>query len=160
MILQEQYAMVQYSRELLLSFVETIDHDLYTPVPACDNRSVRDLLEHSASSYFYWVSYFALRQPERSLMEEGFTTMPLIRELYRQVDETMDAFLEKFSNNPDAPITDVPEDWGPGTATPLQVFTQVVTHECHHKGQIVLMCRLLGHIPPDTDVRRSFPNEV
>jgi uncharacterized damage-inducible protein DinB len=40
------------------------------------------------------------------------------------------------------------------SATPLQLFTHLLTHEFHHKGQIMTMCRLLGHIPPDTDVIR------
>ncbi|TKC09723.1 DinB family protein [Pedobacter frigoris] len=36
------------------------------------------------------------------------------------------------------------------------IFTDVITHEFHHKGQAMTMARLLGHIPPDTDVMRFW----
>jgi uncharacterized damage-inducible protein DinB len=42
------------------------------------------------------------------------------------------------------------------SATPLQLFTHVMTHEFHHKGQLLSMFRILGHVPPDTDVSMSF----
>src|SRR5258706_8933533 len=157
MILQEQYALVQRSREVMLSFVETpIGEDLNTPVAAFFNKSIRELLEHNASCYFFWLAYFALQQPAGSLKEEGFITIPLIRRLYGQVDEVMAAFLERFGGDVHVAINGVPDAWGPRTATPLQLFTHVVTHKFHHKGQILLMCRQLGHIPPDTDVSILF----
>ncbi|KAA2243131.1 hypothetical protein F0L74_11490 [Chitinophaga agrisoli] len=161
MILQQQYMMVQYSREIVLDFIETtMGKDINTPVPVYNNKTICELLEHNASCYFYWLSYFGLHQPAERLTNEKLTTIPQIRRLYGRVNELVAAFLEKYGEDLDTPITPVPEDWGPGTATPLQAFTQVLTHECHHKGQIVWMCRILGYAPPDTDVRRSFPYEV
>jgi uncharacterized damage-inducible protein DinB len=156
-ILQQQYALVQGAREALLSFVETpVGKDLNTPLPAYDNKSIRNLLEHNASCYFHWLAYFALQQPIGSLKDEGFFTMSMIRRLYGQVDEIMGDFLEKFSNSLHVPITGVHDACGPRTATPMELFTHVVTHEFHHKGQILSMCRQLGHIPPDTDVSLAF----
>ena len=144
--------MLQHSRELLFRFIETtLGQDLHTPLQAYDNKSVRDLLEHSASCYFYWLGHFASGQPDRSLEKEDISSMPLVRSLYREVDVLVNGFLEKCDEDLNMPIM---ED-----ATPLQIFTQPFTHEFHHKGQIALMCRLLGYIPPDTDVRRSFPRE-
>jgi uncharacterized damage-inducible protein DinB len=160
-ILQQQYSLVQHSREAVLNFVETsIGEDLNTPVPAFDNKTIRHLLEHNASCYFFWLAYFALQQPAGSLKDEGFITMPLIRRLYGQVDEVMAAFLEKYGDNLNVPVNGVPDEWGPRSATPLQLFTHVVTHEFHHKGQILAMCRQLGYIPPDTDISLSFVYEL
>jgi uncharacterized damage-inducible protein DinB len=36
--------------------------------------------------------------------------------------------------------------------TPALVLHHVFTHAFHHKGQIVAMCRALGHPAPDTDL--------
>ena len=36
--------------------------------------------------------------------------------------------------------------------TPALVLHHVLTHAFHHKGQIVAMCRALGHPAPDTDL--------
>ena len=158
MILRQQYALTQRSREALLSFIESeVAEQLNTP--SYNDKSIRHLLEHNAGCYLFWLAYFALQLPTGSIKEEGFTTMPEIRRLYAKVDEIMMAFLDKFGDTPDTPITHVPDAWGARTATPLQLFTHVVTHEFHHKGQILLLCRQLGHIPPDTDISISFSHE-
>lgn len=36
--------------------------------------------------------------------------------------------------------------------TPAKVMHHVLTHAFHHKGQVVAMCRLLGHPAPETDL--------
>jgi uncharacterized damage-inducible protein DinB len=38
--------------------------------------------------------------------------------------------------------------------TPALILHHVFTHAFHHKGQIVAMCRLLGHPAPDTDLNQ------
>lgn len=38
--------------------------------------------------------------------------------------------------------------------TPALVLHHVLTHAFHHKGQIVSMCRILGHPAPDTDLNQ------
>ncbi|MGA7522993.1 MAG: DinB family protein [Acidobacteriaceae bacterium] len=38
--------------------------------------------------------------------------------------------------------------------TPALVLHHVLTHAFHHKGQIVAMCRLVGHPAPDTDLNQ------
>src|SRR5258708_16363571 len=158
MILQQQYALVQGSREAVLSFVETsIGEDLNTPVPAYDNKTIRDLLEHNAHCYFDWLVYFALQQPVGSLKDEGVITMPLIRRLYVRVDEVVTAFLGKFGKSLNVPINGVPEPRAlPRNATPLQLFTNVVTHEFHNNEQIALMYRLFVYIPPTTTPCLAF----
>ena len=39
-------------------------------------------------------------------------------------------------------------------ANPLKLFTHVITHEFHHKGQILSLSRHLGYVPVDTDIIR------
>ncbi|TDH29325.1 hypothetical protein EXU57_00555 [Segetibacter sp. 3557_3] len=39
-------------------------------------------------------------------------------------------------------------------ATPLQVYTHVITPEFHHKGQVLTLSRQQGYIPADTDIIR------
>jgi uncharacterized damage-inducible protein DinB len=38
--------------------------------------------------------------------------------------------------------------------TPALVLHHILTHAFHHKGQIVAMCRALGHPAPDTDLNQ------
>lgn len=36
--------------------------------------------------------------------------------------------------------------------TPRKLICHTITHEYHHKGQIVSMARLMGYEPPNTDI--------
>jgi uncharacterized damage-inducible protein DinB len=38
--------------------------------------------------------------------------------------------------------------------TPALILHHMLTHAFHHKGQIVAMCRMLGHPAPDTDLNQ------
>ena len=155
MILQKQYALLQGSREVVFNFIDTqVGADLNTSVPAYENRTIRYLLIHTANTYFHWLLYFALKKPFNLLNDEGFITISQMRQLYAEVDDTMAVFLANFTERLDIPLNGTLSRNRQVSATPLQLFTHVITHEFHHKGQIMSMCRSLGHIPPDTDVIR------
>ena len=156
-VFEKQYALLKDSRKIVLDFVETqVGRDLNTPVPAYCNNTINNLLEHTAQCYFHWLAYFALDQPQGSLTELDFTTLEMIRRQYGRVDEVMATFLGNFAGKMENPIDGMHSRNGRVIATPLQVFTHVLTHEFHHKGQIMSMCRLLGHIPPETDLSLFF----
>lgn len=156
-VLQQQYALTQRSRELVFGFIETkIDDGFNKPIPAYDGKTIRYLLVHNARCYLHWLSFFAMRQPFEPVPHEGYTTPDLMRGLYRQVDDTVAVFLEHFKEKMDIRIKEIHDDGYHDSATPLQLFTHVMTHEFHHKGQVLSMFRLLGHVPPDTDVSMSF----
>jgi uncharacterized damage-inducible protein DinB len=156
-ILQKQYLLTQAAREAMLTFVERAVGDKITsPIPALTNKSIRDLLVHSAAVYLHWIDHFVFRQPKPVIEEEDFGNMRDIRNLYKQADERMNAFFLRYENNLEERIIGDPGEWDLLGATALEVFTHVITHEFHHKGQVLLMCRHLGHVPPDTDVSIAF----
>jgi uncharacterized damage-inducible protein DinB len=153
--LQKQYEFVRSSREAVLNFIETeVGEDLHTPVPAFDGQVIRYFLVHNADCYLNWLAYFALKQPKKTIHNEDFKTVEMIRGLYGKVDEIVGLFLENFESDLNRLVSGIHNRVGTVSVTPLQLFTHVTTHEFHHKGQMMTMCRLLGHTPPDTDVIR------
>lgn len=154
-VLKKQYALVRGSRAVVLEFIgKQVGKDMNKPVPAYDNQTIRYLLVHIANTYFQWLAYFGLKKPFDLIDDHGFTQLDLIRTLYMQVDDTVALFLENFDGKMEEAVYGTLSRNRQVSATPLQLFTHVLTHEFHHKGQIMSMCRLLGHIPPDTDVIR------
>lgn len=155
-ILQKQYGLVQGSRGELLKFVENqVGPGLNTPVAAFEARTIRYMLVHIAGCYFHWLEKFAVKRDIEKLDNEDFGTASQIRALFGKVDETMMTFLKNFDGKMEQPINrTLSQDNRQVSATPLEIFTHVTTHEFHHKGQIVTMCRLLGYPPPDTDIIR------
>jgi uncharacterized damage-inducible protein DinB len=155
-VLKTQYALTQRSREIVLNFIETeVGNDLYTPVAIYADRTVRDVLEHVACCYFQWLAAFAMKKSVKWLDSEDLITIGQIRVLYYKVDEAVTDFLEDFKYRRD-PISGVHNAAGHVSATTVQLFTHVTSHEFHHKGQMMSMCRILGHTPPETDMSLFF----
>jgi uncharacterized damage-inducible protein DinB len=85
--------------------------------------------------------------------EYSISDIATIRQLFAEADILMMNFLDQF-NDPRLTVTNQVRSRKMVTVTALELFTHMVTHEFHHKGQVMTMCRLLGHVPPDTDAIR------
>ena len=154
-LLQQQYDLAQRTRSIVFGFLaDQAGKDLNTPVPAFDNKTIGNLLEHTAYCYHNWLACFAMQKPP--LDDQNNTSLDHIRQLYSHVDDTVGIFLGTFQGKLESLIAGTHDSMGQLSATPVQIFTHVLTHEFHHKGQIMSMCRLLGYPPPDTDVSNFF----
>ncbi len=154
-LLQKQYELIRGSRQVVFNFMEKeVGEGLNTQILAFGGNTIRYFLVHNADCYLNWLAYFALKQPRKTISNQDFVTIELIRELYGRADEIVATFLENFESTLDTPVSGIHNRAGEVSVTPLQLFTHVTTHEFHHKGQIMTMCRLLGYTPPDTDVIR------
>jgi uncharacterized damage-inducible protein DinB len=77
------------------------------------------------------------------------------RALQRDVSGNTLAYLSGLTDeelNADAELNF--SDGDKAVRTPALVLHHVLTHAFHHKGQIVSMCRILGHPAPDTDLNQ------
>jgi len=153
--LKEQYNLVKNSRAVVFEFIDTnVGKDMNTAVGAFDDKTIRYLLVHTANTYMHWLHNFALQKQDDFADDLEFTDVERIKTLYEKADQVMDTFLAAFSGRSDEVISGTLSGNRSAKATPLQLFTHVITHEFHHKGQIMTMCRLLGYPPPDTDIIR------
>lgn len=155
--LKDQYALIKNSREVVLNFVDTqVKEDWNIPVALCNHQTIRYLFEHCAGCYGSWLADFALQYAPEPIPNVELITIDTVRALYGGIDSLVEAFLNKYEFNLEVPIIGVHNACGEVSATPLALFTHVITHEFHHKGQLMLMCRILGHTPPETDVSLFF----
>jgi len=154
-LLLKQYELIRSSRGVVFDFIEReMGEDINTAVPAFDGKTIRYLLVHSANTYLHWLSCFAFKQEINFREDISFTNIDQIKRLYAEADETVANFLHHFSGHLEERINSTLSSNRQVSASPLELFTHVITHEFHHKGQMMTMCRLLGHMPPDTDVIR------
>jgi uncharacterized damage-inducible protein DinB len=75
--------------------------------------------------------------------------------LQRRVSANTLAYLSGLSDeqlNADTELSF--SDGDKAVRTPALVLHHILTHAFHHKGQIVSMCRTLGHPAPDTDLNQ------
>jgi uncharacterized damage-inducible protein DinB len=155
-ILFRQYDLVKERRETLLKYCEslspahcTFNHDNF------GGRSIVYLLVHVANVYQFWLGHFPKIDAGSFAKAEEEKKVGQIRGLYSKVDTVTEKFLTKFNPALEEPIVGKIASRNIDVAiTPLQLFTHVITHEYHHKGQVLSMSRQLGYTPVDTDIIR------
>lgn len=150
-----QYEWVKDARAALFAYCETVSPDDFVkPLDGFGGGSMRGLLVHVANVYEFWLGRFV--HPTQAFTKaETINQMAGVRHVYAQVDGLVSEFYQRFRGEWEGLLigTSFSADKNI-TATPFKLFTHVITHEFHHKGQILSMSRHLGYIPPDTDVIR------
>lgn len=156
-LLTAQYALVQSARAVLLDYCARLaPADFVAPLPAFNGSSIRDLLVHVASVYPHWLGRVALNRPLPDYAAAAVPDVAALRACFRQADALVAEYLAYAAGRElQAEPLRVPRHAEPLLFSPLQLLTHVITHEFHHKGQVLSMSRQLGYQPVDTDVIRT-----
>ncbi len=155
--LQKQYELVKESREVVFEFCEHFSpQDYVKNIELFGNKSIRFLQTHIANCYLVWLNEFARQKEAFRFDPEKINTVNDMKEAYKTVNACVAEFIVAFQDGLEAPV----ENKLPGRekrfkTTPLELLTHVMSHEFHHKGQILSMARILGYTPIDTDVIRT-----
>jgi len=155
---QTEYAWVQQTRKILLDCCRELESQDFTRKNGYGFQSVRDTLVHIADCYHAWLGSFVLLKTTKPLTpKEDLPKMNVdeIKSRFEQVDSYVNQLFEALGNQLNEPIQrNIPwrETPEPLTITPAKLLMHTITHEYHHKGQIVAMIRQMGYEPPNTDV--------
>lgn len=153
-MLKQQYELVLFSRETILDYVKTISHeDFIWDDSPFGKGSIRNLLVHICDTYSSWIAERGLGLPLTYPPFDNYSTLNDCIKYFNRVNLFIDQFLNQFEGNYQKEIQIVRN----GTTTKisvLQLFTHVITHEFHHKGQIMSLSRILGYTPVDADIIR------
>ncbi|MDC0706210.1 DinB family protein [Priestia sp. AB] len=153
-----EYEWVKQTRQILLDQCKELNKDDFTKEFEFGFKSIRDSLVHVAGCYHAWLGSFVLSETSLPLLtKERINNMQVddIQRYFEQADRYVKKILEQFTDKFDKPI-EKELAWransGLISKTPRQLLVHSITHESHHKGQIVAMLRLLGHTPKNTDM--------
>ena len=140
---------------LLLDHLGTISPGDYAKeLPGFGSPSLRQQVVHIFNCEGFWV-HTLQGLPFRDRTPAGCVTVADARALQQEVSVQTLAYLSALTDeqlNADRELRF--PDGDVAVRTPALVLHHVLTHAFHHKGQIVAMCRLLGHPAPDTDLNQ------
>jgi uncharacterized damage-inducible protein DinB len=157
-MLQNEYEWVRRTRGTLLDFCEKLDPNDFTHRNGFAWQSVRDSLIHIADCYIAWLGSFVLLKTKKPLTpreELHNFNIDEIKVRFEQVDSIVNEIVELYGNQLDELIErEIPWREAPEVVsiTTGKLLMHTITHEFHHKGQIVAMLRQMGYEPPNTDV--------
>ncbi len=128
---------------------------MFVKLSSFNNKSISDLLVHVTHVYTFWLGKFSLKKDVVFADPDKINNLKALQLLYVNVNELVADYLKYVS---ETSITEISGEAGTPakviTRSPFEIFTHVITHEFHHKGQILIMGRQLGLVPPDTDIIR------
>lgn len=153
--LKSFHAHTHSSLDALLEHLRTMHADLLLAELAGFARpNIRDQMFHTIACEIGWVRRLQLL-PMPPLSAEDYIAVDDLAELKRRaMAETLE-YVERLSETElNRDLLQVPERWVGPPRSPAFILHHVLTHAFHHKGQVVAMCRLLGHPAPDTDYQR------
>ena len=152
---KEQYELVRESRKVLFDYCKTISPVDFLKENSSFGRggSIRNLLVHITNTYEFWVAKYGLAKNIVFTSYDSKESISDIIDLFTVVDNIMYEFIESFKK-PEIKEISYEINGTKSSTSPFRLLTHVMTHEFHHKGQILSLSRHLGYIPVDTDVMR------
>ncbi|SDJ97474.1 DinB family protein [Sediminibacillus albus] len=153
-VLKEQYEVIRYTRESLFQFMEQINGEDYVKgIEGFGWGSMRNLHVHVADCYQAWLGHFAFKEDRNRIHPETIASVKEMREVFLAMDRLVYRFLDTYEQDYRQKIIGhVPLQEKEEQLSALWLFTHTITHEFHHKGQVVSMARQLGYTPTDTDL--------
>jgi uncharacterized damage-inducible protein DinB len=142
--------------EFLMEHANTLTAAEFTQeLPGFGYPSVRDQLMHMIGAEERWV--LRLQDlPIEPWVAADYGTVRALRQARARVMQTTTAYLEALLEAElNRPLSRRPAAWIGELRSPAFILHHVLTHTFHHKGQVVAMCRLLGHPAPDTDLQQG-----
>lgn len=154
-----EYKWVKQNREVLLDFCSELKPDDFSrQLDGFGFQSIKEALVHIADCYIAWLGSYVLLKTKRPITpKENISQKSLddIKLRFDLVDKYVNEVIDTFSEEMNEPIQrHIPwrESGDEISITPMKLLIHTITHEYHHKGQIVSMARHMGYVPPNTDV--------
>ena len=155
---KQQYELIKSSREVVFKYCEIISPEHYIKAVDGFGRGTICITQaHIGRTYIFWLADFGMKKQTSYPPYESYKNLNDVLQLFENVNEVVEEFLTLFGNRMDEKISGIVTQINKEITVPaLQLFTHVITHEFHHKGQVMSMSRILGYKPPDADIIR-FP---
>lgn len=158
--LRALYPWVKFSRERVFAWAESLPDGVYTQErPDFAYGSLRNVQAHIADCYVAWVGVRGLGEEHGWVDTAVVPDVAAMRRVYAGVDAMMARAFDQFTT-PDE-VFDL--SWRDEVLQVTQrwLVMHPVTHEFHHKGQMLTMGRVLGHPhPPGPDTDLGSPGDV
>lgn len=153
--LAQQYQLVTGSRNVVMEFCHRLDDKVFVKLDSFNNKSISDILVHVSHVYTFWLGKISLKKDVVFFEPDKINSLNKLQHLFEDVNNLASEFLKYIDQ---ASVEEISGEAGTPpqrvTRSPFEIFTHVITHEFHHKGQILIMGRQLGFVPPDTDIIR------
>lgn len=142
-----------WANKKLLAAVARLTPDEFTRAVAGSYGSVRNTLVHILSAEWGWLDRCGGPSRGERLKPEDFPTLESVLALWQRVERDMRTFLDNVKDEDLTQEVSFAIGSGPTQSVARgDLLQHAVVHAVHHRGQVALLLREIGHIPGNFDL--------
>jgi uncharacterized damage-inducible protein DinB len=140
------YGWVKRSRAVVFSYTEGLPLEVYTlERPDFAYGSIRNIHAHVAGCYLWWLEQIGMGKPLTDVDPSSLANTAVMRKYFDHVDAVVAEALETFNKPDHVFVCKHPDPNVRLTVSQRWLVMHPITHEFHHKGQMLALGRVLGH---------------
>ncbi|MEM8486784.1 MAG: DinB family protein [Bacteroidota bacterium] len=154
------YNYSHWANEKLFDVIAQLPEEAFSREVAGSFGSIRNTMVHILSAEWGWMSRCGGPARPNKLTPDAFLTLQSLRDTFDEVRHHMQTFLDTLQEEDLARIISYPGNAGAIRSMPLgELMQHTANHAVHHRGQVMLMIRMLGHSPGHADMLFYFAEE-
>jgi uncharacterized damage-inducible protein DinB len=151
--LEGMYDYGYWANRKVFEVISQLTPEQFTQPVAGSYGSIRNTLVHILSAEWGWLSRCGGPERGHPLKPDDFGTAESVRGAWNKVEGFVREFLSKLKDEDLARNVEFVNPRGEKRAMTLgELMQHAATHGVHHRGQVALLLRVLGHVPGNFDM--------
>jgi uncharacterized damage-inducible protein DinB len=151
-VLQETYGYGYWANRNLFQALSRLSSEEFTRSVAGSYGSIRNTLVHTLSAEWGWLDRCGGPARGARLNPDDYPTLESVTELSGKIEGYAREFLSTLTDHDLSRIVSVSVGASEGySLTVEEMMRHAAAHSIHHRGQVALLCRVLGHAPGNFD---------
>jgi uncharacterized damage-inducible protein DinB len=151
--LERLYDYGYWANRQLFHVVSQLPPEQFTQVVAGSYGSIRNTLVHVMSAEWGWLDRCGGPPRGPALKADDYPTVASLLETWSTVEANVREFLSRLKDDDLARIVEFTNPRGEKRSMVLGALMQHgANHGVHHRGQVALLLRILGHVPGNVDL--------
>jgi uncharacterized damage-inducible protein DinB len=149
-----------WANRQLAEVLSKLTADEFTRPLAGGHASIRNTLVHAMSAEWGWMDRCGGPRRGPALVPADYPTVVALTERWHEVERSMRGFLEALRDEDLGRVVEFSLGGGPAQAMRLgELMRHGAIHGIHHRGQVALLLRSLGHAPGNFDMLEYYQRQ-
>lgn len=158
--LEVLYDYSYWANRKLFDVIATLATEQFTRPVAGGHGSIRNTMVHVLSAEAGWLDRCGGPKRGPRLNPADFPTVESVIQAWNRVEAHMREFLAKLKDDDLARNAEYATDRSKKVSMPLgELMQHAANHGVHHRGQVAMLLRLLGHAPGNVDILLYFAEQ-
>jgi uncharacterized damage-inducible protein DinB len=151
--LERLYDYGYWANKKLLAVVTQLNQEQFTQNVAGSYGSVRNTLVHTLSAEWGWLDRCGGQSRGAALKADDYPTVASLIETWTKVEAWVRTFLAGLKDEDLDRLVEYKNPRGETRSMALgELMQHGANHGVHHRGQVALLLRVLGHVPGNFDM--------